>query len=87
MDGHFFIVDELCRHSISLPLMDTIWCILLENHFMLGISSNDYSCVLKFSDTILSLMHLGIKQMANLVILGDDGLDTAQAPLLCASYV
>ena len=54
---------------------------------MLGISTNDYSCVLKFSATILSLMHLEIKQMANLVILGDDGLDTAQAPLLCASYV
>ena len=54
---------------------------------MLGTPLNDYSCVLKFSAAILSLMRLEIKQMANLVILGDDGLDTAQAELLCASYV
>ena len=88
MDKHFFRVDELCRYSKTLPLVeDTKCCLFLENHFMLGTPLNDYSCVLNFSAAILSLMHLNIKLMTNLVVLGDGGLDTAQFPLLYASCV
>ena len=54
---------------------------------MLGTPLNDYSCVLNFSAAILSLMHLNINLMANLVVLGDGGLDTAQVPLLYNSCV
>ena len=89
MDKHFFRVDELCRYSIILPLLveDTKCCLFLENYFMLGTPLNDYSCVLNFSAAILSLMHLNIKLMTNLVVLGDGGLDTVQFPLLYASCV
>ena len=89
MDKHFFCVDELCRYSITLPLVeDTKCCLFLENNFMLGTPLNDYSCVLNFSAAILSLVHLNIKLMANLVVLlGDGGLDTAQVPLWYNSCV